>query len=83
MNDEQLQLLAQLGVSQADLARLEMLIVVFLVATVAALIVTPWLARRKHLNMGFWILMVLLFGPFALLAILFVAAKEPVVEPKI
>jgi uncharacterized protein (DUF983 family) len=83
VNDEQLQLLAQLGYSQADLARVETLIVVFLVATVAALVITPWLARRKHLNMGFWVLMVFLFGPLALLAILFVPAKKPAVEQKI
>lgn len=81
MNDEQLQLLAQLGVSQAELAQFELLIGALLVATLVALVATPWLARRKQLNMGFWILMVLLFGPLALLAILFVPTKKTLAEP--
>lgn len=83
MNDEQLQLLAQLGISQADVATFEMLTVALLVATVVALVLTPWLARRKHLKMSFWILMVLLFGPLALLAILFVPAKRPQAGPQL
>ncbi|MCW8917202.1 MAG: hypothetical protein OQL08_00080 [Gammaproteobacteria bacterium] len=82
MNDEQLQLLTQLGISQAELAQFELLIGALLVATVVALVATPWLARRKQLNRGFWILMVLLFGPLALLAILFVPAKQSSAEPQ-
>jgi hypothetical protein len=77
LNDEQQLLvqLQQLGISQSDLAMFEMLTVGLLAATVIALVLTPWLARRKRLHVGFWTLMALLFGPFALLAIVFVAAK--------
>jgi cyanate permease len=81
VNDEQLQLLAQLGISQAELAQFETLVVAVLVAGVVALLLTPWLARRKQRNVGFWVVMVLLFGPLALLAILFVPAKKTLAEP--
>jgi cyanate permease len=82
VNDEQLQLLAQLGVSQAELAQFETLMVAVVVASVVALLLTPWLARRKHLNVGFWVVMVLLFGPLALLAILFVPSKQSSAEQR-
>ncbi|MEN8170659.1 MAG: hypothetical protein ABFS08_10595 [Pseudomonadota bacterium] len=82
MNDEQLMLLEQLGISQADFERMQTLAGVLLVVTVVSFVLTLWLARRKKLNMGFWTFMVLLMGPFALMAILFVPAKESTSEPQ-
>jgi hypothetical protein len=69
--------LQQLGVSQADLQMVQGVMGALLLLTLAAFALTLWLARRKRLNMGFWTLMALLFGPLALLALLFVAAKPP------
>jgi hypothetical protein len=51
-----------------------------LALSLVSALLTLWLAKRKRLKMGFWIVMVLLFGPLALLAILFVPAKAPAQE---
>ena len=71
-----------LGITPATLESLQTFLAIFVLLTLVAFVLTPWLAHRKHLNKGFWILMVLLFGPFALLAILFVPAKIPITEPQ-
>jgi uncharacterized membrane protein YiaA len=81
VSDEELMLLQQLGVSQADLEMMQTFMGALLVVTVVAFVLTLWLARRKQLNMKFWTWMALLFGPFALLAVLFVQAKKSSSEP--
>ena len=82
MSEEQLALLEMVGVTPAHLESLQTFLGIFLVLTLVALLLTPLVARRKHLDAGFWTLMVLLFGPFALLAVLFVPAKKPISEPQ-
>ncbi len=82
MSEEQLVLLEMVGVTPAQFELLQSFLGIFFVLTLFALVLTPLLARRKHLNAGFWTLMVLLFGPFALLAVLFVPAKPPLSEPQ-
>jgi len=80
VNEAELAQLEQLGISQADLAMLQDVTTGLLALTLASAVLTLWLVRRKHLKMGFWIVMVLMFGPLALLAVLFTPAKQPDAE---
>jgi hypothetical protein len=70
-----LQLLQQHGVTRDDIQLMENMTTALLVLTIASIVATIWLARRKRLSVGFWATMALLFGPLALVAILFAAAR--------
>jgi hypothetical protein len=80
VSEAELAQLGQLGISQTDLAILQDVTTGLLALTLVSAVLTLWLAKRKRLKMGFWIMMVLLFGPLALLAIFFVPAKAPTQE---
>ncbi len=75
MSEAELAQLEQLGISQSDLAAMQNFTMGLFAVTVVSIALTLWLARRKRLKVGFWATMALLFGPLALLAILFVPTK--------
>ncbi len=75
------QLLQQLGVSQAEILQIENMFVAALILTLVSILLTLWLAHRRGLNMPFWTVMVLVFGPLALPFVFFGKPKKGASKP--
>ncbi len=73
-------LLEMAGVTPAQLEFLQTFFVISIVLTLIALVLTPLVARYRQLDAGFWMLMVLLFGPFAFVAVFFAPQKKTLSE---
>ncbi|UAA37831.1 hypothetical protein KIH87_14135 [Paraneptunicella aestuarii] len=53
-----------------------MSIIMLLLLTLLSIGCTYWIAKRRHADVRFWIMMALLFGPLALPFVLFARSKK-------